>query len=160
MKFPARFEHPIDGAYGDAPRQAVDCSPDGVHEHVWAMVDDVRCYAGGDEQQVDGGVDEPRGGGDEPGGGEGEEEGDGCVSCPCAVSVRARGGGHTGEDEVAKGILQRAWPLLGASEGGPKDAHADGVDDGEAGEGERRVQGGGQQRADLRSEGGERRGRH
>lgn len=79
------------------------------------------------------------------------------VRCQCA---QEGGGGHTGEDEVAKGILQRAWPLLGASEGGPKDAHADGVDDGEAGEGERRVQGGGQQRADLRSEGGERRGRH
>lgn len=56
-------------------------------------------------------------------------------------------------------MLQRAWTALVAGEGGPKDADADGVDEGEAGEGERRVEGGGEQRADLRSEGGER-GRH
>lgn len=85
MKFRARFEHAGDGGYGDAPRQAVDCSSGRVEQHLRAMVDDVRRQAGGDEQQVDEEVDDPRGGGDEPGGGEGEEEGEGGVSCPCAV---------------------------------------------------------------------------
>lgn len=159
MEFAARFEHPRYRGYGDAPRQAVDCSADGVQQRLWAVADDVRGEAGGDGEQVDGGVDEPRGGGHEPGGGEGEEEGEGRVPCPCAVSASTyKGGGHTGEDEVAKGILQRAWTARVAGEGGPKDAHAHGVEDGEAGEGEgeRRVEGGGEQRADLRREGGER----
>lgn len=143
------------------------------------MIDCPRTDAGRDEQQVHQRVHQPRGRGDEPQGREGEEDRQRGVSRPCvAVSFcfsalllllllllllwLLPGDTLTAHDEVAKQVLHPPAGMLLVAPGvlgerRPHEGDTDGMEDGEAGEGEQHgVDGRRQERADLGSQRGQR----
>lgn len=113
------------------------------------MIDYPRRNAGRDEQQVRQRVHQPRGRGDEPRGRESEED-------------RQRGVSRPAHDEVAKQVLHPPTGMLLVAPGvlgerRPHEGDTDGMEDGEAGEGEQRgVDGRRQERADLGGQRGQR----